>query len=415
MRKINILIFLLLAIALGPLPVQAQENVSIEIDGILLYSDVSPVIKNGRTLVPFRAIAEAMNAGVEWNNDSRSISASKEGQNVVLTIGINTAYINGSPISLDVAPEIINNRTMIPLRFFSEAFNCEVNWKPDTRIVAVKTPPCSMKVVGYYALGDSKTSSWTNLFGTPYPLSSKGHTAIVSDLALGWFSLDENGKLLTKSRTGWQRPEGWEAVLSAGTEYNINSEMVVHMTNEGRVITSLLSNQNAVKQAVREIADEAEYYSGVNLDFEGLGLSEKGEELSRVQDSFSRFVKLLSEELHKQGKTLTLSLHAPNSVYKGYDYEALGEYCDFIIIMAYDYGTKPEPIDMVDEAVTIALRKVPAEKLILGISAPSETSESIAGKISLAKKYNLNGIALWRLGLITQDMWDVLESHILPQ
>ncbi|HZK43181.1 MAG TPA: glycosyl hydrolase family 18 protein, partial [Syntrophomonadaceae bacterium] len=264
----------------------------------------------------------------------------------------------------------------------------------------------------YYALGDSQTSSWTNLFTTPYPQASKGHTDLVSDLALGWFSLDEDGQLLTKSRTGWQRPSGWENVLDVAKKYDLKCEMVVHMTNKDRVMNRLLSNQVSVQQAVEQIAEEARYYSGVNLDMEGLGLSEKGEALSAVQDSFSWFVKLLSEKLHKNNKTLSLSLHAPNSSYKGYDYFTLGKYSDNIIIMAYDYGPKPEPNNKVNEAITMSLENVPAHKLTLGISVPSETAESLSTKIGLAKRYNLDGVAIWRLGLVKDDMWTTLETNI---
>lgn len=81
---------------------------------------------------------------------------------------------------------------------------------------------------------------------------------------------------------------------------------------------------------------------------------------------------------------------------------------DRMIIMAYDYGVKPEPEILVRQAVETAAAVVPPQKLQLGISAPSETTQSILAKIKIAKEYNLNGIALWRLGLITREMWDVL-------
>lgn len=411
MRKLYILFLVMLFIMVIPINVQAAD-VKIEMDGYTLSSDMSPVIVNDRTLVPFRAIAEAMNVKVEWINETKTIKASNGMQDVVLNVGSTTAYVNSTPVALDVAPKIINDRTMIPLRFFSTAFNCDVGWIADTRTVVIKTPPSTMKVVGYYALGDSSTSSWTNLFTVPYPETAKGHTGIVTDLALGWYSLDENGQLLTKSRTGWQRPTGWERVLAAANEYDLNCEMVVHMTNKDRIINALLSNQNSIDTAVRQIVKEARYYSGVNLDMEGLGLSEKGDELIKVQNSFSWFVKLLAEELHKEGKTLSLSLHALNSSYRGYDYATLGRYSDYIIIMAYDYGLKPEPNNRVNEAITLALQNVPAHKLILGISAPSETAESLMTKVGLAKRHNLEGIALWRLGVITDSMWEVLEGNI---
>jgi len=68
--------------------------------------------------------------------------------------------------------------------------------------------------------------------------------------------------------------------------------------------------------------------------------------------------------------------------------------------MAYDYGPKPEPLNRVEQAIEMALVVVPAEKLVLGISAPSETAESIIEKIGVAKRFRLQGISLWRLGLL---------------
>ena len=125
---------------------------------------------------------------------------------------------------------------------------------------------------------------------------------------------------------------------------------------------------------------------------------------------FNRFVLLLSERLRSSGKTLTLTLHPPNSYYRGYDYGALGELADRIIIMAYDYGSKPEPVHLVLQAVEMALQEVPQQKLMLGISAPYETPQSILTKVGIAKRYNLSGIALWRLGLVPAEMWSALRT-----
>ena len=83
--------------------------------------------------------------------------------------------------------------------------------------------------------------------------------------------------------------------------------------------------------------------------------------------------------------------------------------------MAYDYGSKPEPVSLVTQAVEMANASVPPEKLVLGISAPTETPESIVAKVSIAKRYNLDGIAIWRLGLVTGEMWEALRSAVIPR
>ncbi|NLG32443.1 MAG: copper amine oxidase, partial [Syntrophomonadaceae bacterium] len=370
-------------------------------------------IENDRTLVPFRAIAEAINIEVEWDNQTRTVIATDGSSAIRLQIGNYIAYLNDTPIRLEVAPTIIRDRTLIPLRFFSEAFNCQVEWDSLIYEARIISPPKTMTVIGFYALGDSQTSSWTNLFGQAYPNTASGNTDVISELALGWYSIEKNGNLLDKSNTGWQRPVGWEKVLTSAEEYNMLFEMVIHVTDSDGTISSLLNDPAAISRAVKAIAKEAVKYQGVNLDFEGLGFTDEGERLQEVRNSFTRFADMLSRELENSNTGLTLTLHAPNSAYPGYDYQALGQIADRIIIMAYDYGPKPEPLNQVVQAVEKACESVPASKLILGISAPSENAASIASKVGIAKRYNLKGIALWRLGLINDDMWQSLRESLI--
>ncbi|MEW6623528.1 MAG: stalk domain-containing protein [Bacillota bacterium] len=417
MRKVLLFLgVLLIAACIIVFPVSAQGaelKIPVDLDGLpVAFDDVQPALLDSRVLVPFRSIAEALNVQVHWDGDNQKIFAAGAKTQVELQIGNSWAYRNGSEIILDVPPVIINGRTLIPLRFFSEAFGCTVNWLGFELGVKIVSPRMEMASIGFYALGDSRTSSWTNLFGRPYPEVGEDNTDAVSELALGWYSIDAQGSLLTRSLTGWQRPAGWEEVLKAAGEYNLKTEMVIHVTNKDRLITSFLGDGTAVKRLIAGIMEEVKVYDGVNLNFEGLGLSEKGDDLRAVQDMFTGFVKLLAAELQPAGKSLTLTIHAPNSAYKGYDYKSLGESADRIVIMAYDYGPKPEPVNMVLQAVEMARAAVPAEKLILGISAPYENSESILTKVGIAKRYGLGGIAIWRLGLVPADMWDALRSTI---
>ncbi|MDI6632465.1 MAG: stalk domain-containing protein [Thermoanaerobacteraceae bacterium] len=416
MSRLVFVFFMVVVIlaAVAPQPAAAQgylQEVSVLLDGLPVHFDVQPVIKNGRTLVPFRAIGEALNVAVSWDGATRTVSATGGGVSISLQIGSVKAYRNNTPITLDVPPQILNGRTLVPLRFFSEAFGCTVLWDGAARTAKIASPPKKMTVIGFYALGGPQTSSWTNLFGKAYPEMGKGNTDLVSDLALGWYSLDREGNLLTESATGWRRPAGWEGVLDAAAAYGLSTEMVVHVTDGDGTLSMLLADDAAVQKAVAAIAGEADLYDGVNLDFEGLGFSESGEGLTTVRQRFTNFVSLLAGQLKNKGKTLTLSLHAPNSAYRGYDYEALGAVADRIVIMAYDYGARPEPVSLVIQAVEMAAA-VPADKLVLGISVPSETPESILAKVGIAKRYNLNGIALWRLGLLSGEMWEALRSTV---
>jgi hypothetical protein len=376
-KRLSFLLFsvvVFLTLFLFPFPADANRDVTVLLDGLPVYFDVLPVILNGRTLVPFRLIAEALNVKVDWDSSSRTVIANDSGKTIVLQVDNSTAYINNVPIILDVAPIIINGRTLIPMRFFTESLNCDVKWVGESRTVEITSPSKAMEVVGFYALGDSQTSSWTNLFGTPYPDTARGNTDIVTGLALGWYTVNEKGDLLTQSpRTAWRKPSGWQDILAAANLYSLNTEMVIHETDRGGLLTTLLDDQLAMTGLVRQIMAEVVYFKGVNLDLEGLGPSGSEEQLQSVQQKFNYFVSLLATELRSAGKTLTLTLHPPNSYYRGYDYRRLGELADRIIIMAYDYGPKPEPVDKVQRAVEMAAAVVPRQKLLLGISMPSET------------------------------------------
>jgi len=189
--------------------------------------------------------------------------------------------------------------------------------------------------------------------------------------------------------------------------------MVVHASDRYGEISAVLTDKRAAGALIEAIVEEAALYEGVNLNFEEYGLAKGGEDLTLLRQMFTDFVRLLSERLRTVGKTLTLTLHPPNSVYKGYDYNALGELADRIIIMAYDYGPRPEPLNLVLQAVEMSAEVVPPHKLLLGISAPYETPESIVPKIGIAKRYNLQGIAIWRLGLVAQKIWQVLRDNML--
>lgn len=393
-------------------PGQASEVVKIEMNGLPVEFDTPAVIINGRVMVPFRGLTELLDVQVEWQADTQTVTAVGQGSQIKLQVGSQTAFQNQQQVQLDAPPMLTQGRVLVPLRFFSEAFGCQVAWNPEDRVVQLASSPAAMEVLAYYALGDKTSSSWEDLFGKPYPDYDRGNTELVSRLALGWFSLDETGNLLTKSRTGWQRPDGWEDVLAAARSRGLKNEMTIHMVNGQGEITALLNDEEACRQAVEQIIREAVYYDGVNLDLEGLGLSARGSELQELRAKYTSFVTMLAEKLHQEGKTLSLSLHPPSSSYKGYDYASLGKVCDRLVIMAYDYGPKPEPVAMVREAVEMTLAQVPAHKVLLGISVPAENPSSIAGKIELARRYDLQGIALWRLGLLKEPMWQALSSQI---
>ena len=96
-----------------------------------------PVIVNERTLVPIRAIIEAMGGTVGWDGEKREVSLDYNGDNIRLVIDSTTAYFNGKASELDTAPAIINERTMLPIRFIAESFGFDVAWDGDTQKITI--------------------------------------------------------------------------------------------------------------------------------------------------------------------------------------------------------------------------------------------------------------------------------------
>ena len=122
------------------------NDISVKLNGSQLSFDVPPAVDNGRTLVPLRAIFEAMGADVKWDGNTQTVTATKDSTIVVLTIGNKTAYKNNSPVVLDGPGKIINQRTLVPLRFVGEAFGADVVWEGSTRTITITSggsPPSS--------------------------------------------------------------------------------------------------------------------------------------------------------------------------------------------------------------------------------------------------------------------------------
>lgn len=114
-----------------------SDLIPVQIDGNYVDFDQSPVIIDGRTLVPLRAIFEVLGATVEWNGDTKTVTSKKGSTSISLSIDSNTMYKNGKAVTLDVPSQLINDSTLVPVRAIAEAFNCNVNWNNDTKTVTI--------------------------------------------------------------------------------------------------------------------------------------------------------------------------------------------------------------------------------------------------------------------------------------
>ena len=119
-----------------------KDKLDVIYNNDLLTFDVEPIIENGRTLVPFRTIFETMGCAVYYSEEDgkQIVSARRADDSLVLTIGEKKMYSGGKEIDLDVPAKIKDGRTLVPLRAISEAFECDVDWAGDTKNVYICSP-----------------------------------------------------------------------------------------------------------------------------------------------------------------------------------------------------------------------------------------------------------------------------------
>lgn len=117
------------------------DNSNMTVNGKTVEIDpgqgTTPLIVDGRTLVPIRAIIEAIGGNVEWDNDSKTTTLTYKNDVIRLVIDSKEAYLNDEANSLDVAPAVINGRTMLPVRFIAESFNFNVKWDAVTKTIEI--------------------------------------------------------------------------------------------------------------------------------------------------------------------------------------------------------------------------------------------------------------------------------------
>lgn len=165
------ILFLSLVMLLSTVNVFAvrHKERDIPLNGIIVndhivYSDVYPYIKNSRTYVPIRFIAEELGYDVKWDGANKKVTMTSDGTKVELTIGSNKMMVNGKAVLLDAPAEIRDDRTFVPLRAIAEAFGEKVDYSSDYRAVYIGDNPkynAFYKVVYYYEKKETVISEYT--------------------------------------------------------------------------------------------------------------------------------------------------------------------------------------------------------------------------------------------------------------
>ena len=209
--------------------------VDLYVDTEKVETDTPPTVVDGRTLVPVRAIFEAIGATVTWDADTRTATGIRGDVIVSVQIDNTTACVNGEPRTLDVPAQIINGRTMVPARFISEAMGCDVSWDQSTQTVGVAY---QLKGVGLYATPTGERYH--------YDGSCNGGTYYQTTLA------EVNGRKLTPCD---------KCVLTSSTSVPSTTPSAVSIPAENYITTvirvvdgdTIVVNYNGVEEKVRMI------------------------------------------------------------------------------------------------------------------------------------------------------------------
>lgn len=225
------------------IPVMAENDIQVKLDGKTLSFDVPPQIINDRTMVPLRAIFEALGASVEWNQKTKTVTSTKGDTTIKLTIDSNTMYVNDNTVTLDSPACVVNDRTLVPVRAISEAYKTKVDWNGDTRTVVI-------------SFSDNNTNNITSNSSTPVqteqstskttetqdklPLINHeyGPITLNNNYSSGeyWYSNNISSLVFTKRKTTNIGKYQLYLSMQGITDYNLANVKVYFYDNNNRVL-----------------------------------------------------------------------------------------------------------------------------------------------------------------------------------
>jgi N-acetylmuramoyl-L-alanine amidase len=231
MRRFNLLLGILLLwtmfTSVGQAFADSPDDINLIVGGKMLSPDVPPQIIHDRTMVPIRIISEELGAKVDWDLAQQKVHISNGTSDITMWVGKNTAKVNGNDKSLDAPPLLKNDRTLVPIRFIAETLGTTVGWEQDTQTVYVN------KVYSFSTNGNNIVNGAIYQRGQDLYVPLSKISSVVSDFQLNGdqivyqgqtISLNNEGKSLWNARkmdTGWVVPLSvLENQLKLGTSVN---------------------------------------------------------------------------------------------------------------------------------------------------------------------------------------------------
>lgn len=441
-------LLLLQILGLGNIPAwAAAARPTITIDGQPRSFQPAPFIHSGRTMVPVRFVIEdpALQGRVEWNDRQRTVTLTCRGKTITFVIGSLQATVDGRVHNFDVAPMIYQDRTYVPLRFLVETLGAVVSWDAVAQVAAIRFD-YRPEVFAYY-------------YYTPWD-EFTNNAGLFTDVALRWFAANSQGDLK------YDYQDSYAKVMKYCKDHGVRTHAGVALMGSEplhALLTQTECRQRLINSIVKTVA--AEGYDGVNIDFELMAPGDKA--------VFTSFLRELKNALGPQ-KDLSVAVFARTGIETwpvAYDYDAIGEIADRVIVMAYDYSYKDSgpgpiaPLWWVQDVADYMLKHIPREKILMGmptygydwdsdgaavtVTAPKLTLiqqryKTAAGfdykhmspyytywdengdhheiwmenETSLDEKWNvvvnnrLGGLSFWRIGNGFNDLYQVLNTHL---
>lgn len=196
----------------------ADSGITIKVNDQLVKTDAEPFIQDGRTLVPIRFVAEKLGAKVNWNGDLEEVTMQSKGKMIKLVIGQSEAVLGDEKIKLDTKPLLKQDRTFVPIRFIAESFDCKVDWIEFTRTVNISTvkgevKPISEVIENPKELGIDGITKAEILPANPYDLSlytGTGGTIFIKTKGITeCLALIKDGKVV-ETPTSYPNPDGYQ-------------------------------------------------------------------------------------------------------------------------------------------------------------------------------------------------------------
>lgn len=188
----------------------SAEGIKVSLNGGLLEFDVLPTTINDRTMVPLRAIFEALSASVDWNEQTQTVTSKKGDTTVKLTVDSDKMTVNNKTITLDSPATVVDNRTLVPVRAISEAFDINVDWNEENSLVLLR----ENKYI------DAKTTLLYNLQDqvvevADFDLDTYLTNGWLRDKPVKMYALDGRTQLVAASEVAENKKVGWYTEPSA--------------------------------------------------------------------------------------------------------------------------------------------------------------------------------------------------------